>query len=96
TQDGEGAGRLRDAKPELLETAPWAVLDEFQGFCDERGVTMLQATFAWLLAQPGLASVIAGATRPEQIVQNVAAGTAWEPTDDDVAEMTVIFDGATA
>ncbi len=55
---------------------------------------MLQATFAWLLAQPGLSSVIAGATKPEQISQNVEAGTTWTPTEDDIADMTTIFDRA--
>jgi aryl-alcohol dehydrogenase-like predicted oxidoreductase len=87
-------GRLTRLKPELLDSAPWDVLEEYQRFCDERGVTMLQATFAWLLAQPGLTSVIAGATRPEQITQNVDAGTAWVPSEDDLAEMTVVFDAA--
>jgi len=87
-------GRLTRLKPELLDSAPWDVLEEYQRFCDERGVTMLQATFAWLLAQPGLTSVIAGATRPEQITQNVDAGTAWVPSEDDLAEMTVVFDVA--
>jgi len=91
---GPADGRLSTSKPQLLQDAPWEVLEEYQAFCDERGVTMLQATFAWLLAQPGLSSVIAGATRPEQITQNVEAGTAWTPTEDDLAEMTVIFDGA--
>jgi aryl-alcohol dehydrogenase-like predicted oxidoreductase len=91
---GPADGRLTKAKPQLLADAPWAIVEEFQRFCDDRGVTMLQATFAWLLAQPGLSSVIAGATKPEQIVQNVEAGTAWTPSEDDLAEMTVIFDGA--
>ena len=35
---------------------------------------MLAATFQWLLAQPAVTSVIAGATRPEQVAQNAAAG----------------------
>jgi len=91
---GPEDGRLTRIKPKVLEDAPWAIVEEFQRFCDERGVTMLQATFAWLLAQPGLTSVIAGATKPEQIRQNAEAGTAWQPSEDDLAEMTVIFDGA--
>ncbi|WP_439691178.1 aldo/keto reductase [Curtobacterium sp. SP.BCo] len=95
TKDGGPAdGRLTTAKPQVLADAPWAIVEEFQRFCDAREVTMLQATFAWLLAQPGLSSVIAGATKPEQIVQNAEAGTAWTPSEDDLAEMTVIFDGA--
>jgi len=92
-QGGPADGRITTAKPQLLADAPWDVLEEYQRFCDARGVTMLQATFAWLLAQPGLTSVIAGATKPEQIVQNVDAGGAWTPSEDDLAEMTVIFDG---
>jgi 1-deoxyxylulose-5-phosphate synthase len=38
---------------------------------------MTELAFAWLLAQPEISSVIAGATRPEQVDQNVAAG-AWK------------------
>jgi aryl-alcohol dehydrogenase-like predicted oxidoreductase len=92
--DAPADGRLTRLKPEVLAKAPWDVLEEYQRFCDERGV--LQATFAWLLAQPGLSSVIAGATKPEQIVQNVEAGTSWTPTEDDLATMTAVFDAASA
>jgi 1-deoxyxylulose-5-phosphate synthase len=95
TKNGAPAdGRITKLKPQLLEDAPWDVLTEYQRFCDDRGITMLQATFAWLLAQPGLTSVIAGATRPEQIVQNADAGVAWTPSEDELAELTVIFDAA--
>jgi 1-deoxyxylulose-5-phosphate synthase len=96
TQGGDTEGRLTRIKPELLQSAPWSVLESYQRFCNARGITMLQATFAWLLAQPGLTSVIAGATRPEQIVQNAEAGTAWTPSVDEVAEIDVIFAGAAA
>ncbi len=66
-------------------------IEEYRAFCDERGVTMLAATFAWLLAQPGLTSVIAGATKPEQIVANAEAATAWDPTADELARISQIF-----
>jgi aryl-alcohol dehydrogenase-like predicted oxidoreductase len=88
--------RLTKLKPQLLADAPWTVLEEYQRFCDARGITMLQATFAWLLAQPGLSSVIAGATSADQIVQNAAAGTAWSPTDEELAEIDIIFEGTGA
>lgn len=52
---------------------------------------MLQATFGWLLAQPGLTSVIAGATRPEQVVANAEAGTAWRPSEAEAAEISELF-----
>ena len=43
-------------------------------FAEARGRTMLELAFSWLLARPPVASVIAGATRPEQLEQNVNAG----------------------
>ena len=44
-----------------------------------------------LAAQPAVASVIAGATRPEQVYANAAAG-AWEPTIEDLAALDAITD----
>ena len=54
---------------------------------------MLEATFGWLLAQPAMASVIAGATGPEQIRQNAAAGSAWRPSPAEAAEISEMFSG---
>ena len=51
-----------------------------------RGHTMLELAFSWLLAQQPVASVIAGATKPEQLEQNVKAG-AWRLTAEDLAEI---------
>jgi aryl-alcohol dehydrogenase-like predicted oxidoreductase len=48
---------------------------------------MLEATFGWFLAHPVLSSVIAGATRPEQVRQNASAGDGWRP---DAAELITI------
>jgi len=83
--------RIMRQRPHLVENAPWSVLEAYQAFCVEHGVTMLQATFAWLLAQPSMTSVIAGATRPEQLEQNARAATAWTPTANDVAQISQIF-----
>ena len=52
---------------------------------------MLAATLAWLVAQPGLTSVIAGATKPQQIIQNAEAATAWKPSADDIAWISQLF-----
>ena len=52
---------------------------------------MLDATFGWLLAQPSLSSVIAGATKPEQLRQNAAASTAWTPTPQERDEISALF-----
>ncbi|MFF1572010.1 aldo/keto reductase [Leifsonia sp. NPDC058292] len=88
---GPADSRIMMIRKHLLDDAPWDAIERYRAFCDERGVTMLQATFAWLLAQPGLTSVIAGATRPEQIVQNAEAATAWRPTAEEVAEISSLF-----
>jgi aryl-alcohol dehydrogenase-like predicted oxidoreductase len=76
--------RLARFKPGLLDTAPWDVLGTLQAFADERGITMVDVAIGWLLARPQVASVIAGATRPEQVTANAAAAARWEPTDDDL------------
>ena len=47
---------------------------------------MLELAFSWLLAQSPVASVIAGATRPEQLEQNVKAG-GWKLTAEELAEV---------
>ncbi|WP_434316999.1 aldo/keto reductase [Leifsonia sp. P73] len=88
---GPADSRIMMLRKHLLDGAPWDAIERYQAFCDERGVTMLQATFAWLLAQPGLTSVIAGATRPEQIVANADAATAWTPSADDLATISAFF-----
>ncbi|QPZ37228.1 aldo/keto reductase [Paramicrobacterium chengjingii] len=89
---GPGESRIMRQRRHIIENAPWEAMDRYQAFCDARGVTMLQATFAWLLAQPSLTSVIAGATSPEQVQQNADAASAWQPTADDIESITAIFD----
>jgi aryl-alcohol dehydrogenase-like predicted oxidoreductase len=60
----------------------WSIVERLQEFCTRRGLSLLDLAFSWLLAQPTLASVIAGATRPEQLEQNVkAAGHTLTPED---------------
>lgn len=70
------SGRLTRLKPELLHGVDWTQLEEFERIGRDEGLTMLEATFAWMLAQPVVTSVIAGATTPEQVAQNAAAGEA--------------------
>lgn len=92
TRDGGPAdSRIMAIRPHVHEGAPWDRLEAYASLCESYGVSMLDATFSWLLAQPGLTSVIAGATRREQVVQNAAAATAWEPSADQVAAIGEIF-----
>ena len=53
-------------------------------------LSMLQVAIGGLAAQPAVTSVIAGATTPEQVRANAAAGT-WEPTDDDLEALRAIL-----
>ncbi|KGJ72562.1 aldo/keto reductase [Cryobacterium roopkundense] len=88
---GPADSRIMMIRPHLVENAPWDTIERYQAWCDERGVTMLAATMAWLLAQPSLTSVIAGATRPEQIEQNATAATSWKPSAEEVAFISELF-----
>jgi aryl-alcohol dehydrogenase-like predicted oxidoreductase len=83
--------RIMRQRQHVWQDAPWDALEQFQAFCDARGITMLEATFGWLLAQPALSSVIAGATSAEQVRGNAAASTAWQPSAEDLVEIDVLF-----
>ena len=58
-------------------------LDAFTEFANARGRSLLDVAIGGLAAQPAVSSVIAGATSPEQVQANVAAGE-WQPTAADV------------
>jgi aryl-alcohol dehydrogenase-like predicted oxidoreductase len=81
--------RLGDRRTELYENAPWDVLDALRAYADRRGLSMLDVAIGGLAAQPGVASVIAGATSPDQLRANAAAGE-WEPAEEDLAELDEI------
>jgi aryl-alcohol dehydrogenase-like predicted oxidoreductase len=61
-------------------------VDRLTAFAAERGHTILELAFAWLAAQPAMTSIIAGATKPEQVAANVAA-VDWKLSDDDLAQL---------
>jgi len=79
---GEEATEGRLAGREIPE-ARWDRAEALQGYADERGVSLLDVAVGGLLTMPAVSCVIAGATKPEQVRANVAAG-AWEPNADDV------------
>jgi aryl-alcohol dehydrogenase-like predicted oxidoreductase len=79
-------GRLagRDIPPER-----WAQVEALQRYADERGIALLDVAIGGLLAMPATVSVIAGATKPEQVRANVKAGK-WEPTHKDVEALRAL------
>jgi aryl-alcohol dehydrogenase-like predicted oxidoreductase len=64
----------------------WRIIGELEAFVAQRGRSMLELAFSWLLSDGAVASVIAGATSPEQVEQNIhAAG--WALSADELAEI---------
>jgi aryl-alcohol dehydrogenase-like predicted oxidoreductase len=97
-----GKYKAGEAPPEGTRMAAWgdraagqltserlAVVAALDELARSEGHSVLDLAFAWLLSRPSVASVIAGATKPEQVVANVAAG-AWELSDELVARVDAI------
>ena len=82
--------RLTHARQQLVETSDFEQLDRFAQFAAERDLAPIELAFSWLAAQQPVTSVIAGATRPEQIQMNAQA-VRWVPTDEERAELDSIF-----
>ena len=76
---GRGAERI-------LNDENYATLQKLEEFAQQRGHSMLELAIGWLASQPHVASVISGATSPEQLEQNAAA-VAWKLTPEELAEV---------
>jgi aryl-alcohol dehydrogenase-like predicted oxidoreductase len=85
---GEAATEGRLAGREVPEER-WDRLERLQQFATGRGASLLEVAVGGLAAMPAVASVIAGATNPEQVRANVAAG-GWEPTPEDLAALAAL------
>ncbi len=68
----------------------FALIARLETFASDHGHSLLDLAFAWLLSQPEVGSVIAGATRPEQVDQNVAAGE-WRLTPDEMEAVRALL-----
>jgi aryl-alcohol dehydrogenase-like predicted oxidoreductase len=69
-----------------LTDAAFDVLESLEAFARDRGIGLLDMAIGGRAAQPAVASVITGATTPEQVTANVAAG-AWRPSPADLATL---------
>jgi aryl-alcohol dehydrogenase-like predicted oxidoreductase len=69
-----------------IEDADLDRVERLRAYAEARGISLLDVAVGGLLAQPGVACVITGATKPEQIRANAAAGD-WEPSAADLAEL---------
>ena len=91
-QPAPAGTRLAVGDRDMLSEAKFEVLQSLEGFAEKRGHTVLELAFAWLLAKASVSSVIAGATRPEQVTSNAEAA-GWRLTDADLAELDTVLAG---
>ena len=74
-----------------LDEERLAKVERLQAWAEEHGCTLLDVAIGGLAAQPGVASVIAGATKPEQVRANARAGD-WEPTSEELESLRAAAD----
>src|SRR5438270_3001024 len=65
------------------------IVEKLEAFVKKRGHSMTELAFSWLAARPTVSSIIAGATKPEQIDANVKAAE-WQLTPEEMAEVDQI------
>lgn len=83
------SGMPADRRERALSDRRFDLVEALQGFAQERSHTLLELAMSWLAGLPHLASVIAGATTPEQVRANVAA-VGWSLSDDERAELDLL------
>jgi len=79
-------GSRLQGQPSRLENADFDRIEALETYAAERGVGILDVAIGGLAAQPAVGSVIAGASRPEQVAANAEAGS-WEPSPEDLAAL---------
>jgi aryl-alcohol dehydrogenase-like predicted oxidoreductase len=77
---------LDSSRAGWLNRADWDRIESLEAYAAERGLSLLDVAIAGLAAQPAVTSVIAGATRGEQVIANAAA-LRWQPTPEDTATL---------
>ncbi|MDA0748614.1 MAG: aldo/keto reductase, partial [bacterium] len=84
--------RLAENDRGMLSDENFDRLERLEAFAKERDHSMLDLAFAWLLANPAVSSVIAGATKPEQVAANAQA-VAWKLTTEEKEAVDQILAG---
>ena len=70
----------------IVNARNWRIVEALGAFAAARGHTLLELAMSWLASRPFVPSIIAGATKPEQVVDNVAA-VGWTLSPADLAEI---------
>ncbi len=89
-QDAPQGTRLAENDRGMFTDKMFDVLEGLEAFCGARGHTVLELAFAWLRANPAISSVIAGATKIEQVIANSKAAS-WRLTADDLGEIDALL-----
>jgi aryl-alcohol dehydrogenase-like predicted oxidoreductase len=84
-EPGPEGSRLASGKPAGSDEQ-FDVVEALEAYAEERGIGLLDVAIAGLAAQPAIGSVIAGATRPEQVAANVET-LRWQPSAEDLAAL---------
>lgn len=79
-------GAMKPLADRYMNDANWAALERVEEFAVSRGHTMLELAMSWLAANPCVSSVIAGATRPEQVSANAKACD-WKMSAEELTEI---------
>ena len=87
--EGTRLAAMGAAASSQLTDVRLAQVAALEALAQGEGHTVLELSIAWLLSRPSIASVIAGATKPEQIAANVAGG-GWKPSSETLAQVDVI------
>jgi aryl-alcohol dehydrogenase-like predicted oxidoreductase len=82
-------GTRLSGRDEVFTDETFDRLEALDAFAKERGLTLLHVAIGGLLGKPAVSSVIAGATKSEQVRANVAAAE-WEPSAEDMAALDAI------
>lgn len=69
-----------------ITDANWTIVERLTALCQTRGHSLLELAMSWLASRPQVASIIAGATTPEQLELNARA-VDWQLSVDDLAEI---------
>ena len=88
----QGSRLDADSQAHRLANADWDRIEALHAFAEQRAVSILDVALGGLAAQRSVSSVIAGATRPEQVRANVRAGL-WRPTGDDLEALAEVNAG---
>ena len=87
--EGARLTKLPERAGQIFSEDNWRRIEGLSAFAEARGHTLVELAFSWLAAQPVVSSVIAGATRPEQVAANVKAAD-WALSVEDLAEIDKI------